>query len=376
MAEQMLPEDDLLPPDDQADFWDFLREPEDEEPPDVGDQTLFDAEVTEPPQAELFDLFAPDDVSVQLESVPAEMPSAPAAGEPASAWARYLASLKPDPNPDVAEDAFRARAAALGLVDARFIGIEYQDAAGKPTGYSVDCIEVYETGGRYLEIARFEEALEAAAFYHELQEPVDRGEVGAQAVHDFAAFAAREQHSRERWQEAAPEHLDIYGWYAEQGRSLAVGEPEEKRQPEPAFNALSAIGLEAADFDPDRDPAPFYDPETGTAYWVGVFQPDMDAPEHCVASILSLGRNLATGELEAQIAPCVPGDWDKAYGSSQHLLNVMQRDGLEACFLAAESMAIATDQRDLWESERGMALEQDYAQQAAEYTRETWELDL
>jgi hypothetical protein len=375
MVEQTLPEDDLLPPDDQANFWDLLKEPEDEEPPDVGDQTLFDVGLAEPPEAERPDLSAPDKGPVPPEIQPAEAPSALAA-EPADIWERYLASLKPDPNPDMTEDALRARAAALGLVDARFIGIEYQDTAGKPTGYSVGCIEVYETGGRYLEIARFEDALEAAAFYHELQDPVDRGEVGAQAVHEFAAFAAREQHSRERWQEADPEHLDIYGWYAEQGRSLAVGETEAKRQPEPAFNALSAIGVEAADFDPDRDPPPFYDPQTGMAYWVGVFQPDLDAPEHCVASILSLGRNPATGELEAQIAPCVPGDWDKAYGSSQHLLDVMQREGLEACFLAAESMAIATDQRDLWETERGMTLEQDYAQQAAEYAHETWELDL
>ena len=54
----------------------------------------------------------------------------------------------------------------------------------------------------------------------------------------------------------------------------------------------------------------------------------------------------------------------------------MERDGIEACFLAAESMAVATDLRDLWETEHGITLESDYAEQAAEYAQETWELDL
>ena len=54
----------------------------------------------------------------------------------------------------------------------------------------------------------------------------------------------------------------------------------------------------------------------------------------------------------------------------------MERDGLDACFLAAESMAIATDQRDLWETERGMPLESDYADQAAEYTRGVFDIEL
>jgi hypothetical protein len=157
------------------------------------------------------------------------------------------------------------------------------------------------------------------------------------------------------------------------------GDPEREtpmNAASPAFNALSAIGIQPDDFNPDQDPPPFYDPETGTAYWIGIFQPDTDDPENCVASILSLGRNPETGAVEAQLAPCVPGDWDKAFASSQHLLSVMEREGLDSCFLAAESMAIATDQRELWEGERGMSLEPDYAEQAAEYTRETFDLEL
>src|SRR5690606_8560859 len=60
---------------------------------------------------------------------------------------------------------------------------------------------------------------------------------------------------------------------------------------EAAFQALNAIGVQAEDFDPQANPPPFYDAETGTAYWIGVFQPDKDDRENCVTSILSLGRN-------------------------------------------------------------------------------------
>lgn len=219
-----------------------------------------------------------------------------------------------------------------------------------------------------------------------MQEPVEKGWIADYSVHELANFAAGEHESPDVWREATPDDLAIYNWYA--GHDLAFEPPLEtdtehkqqaaapSEQPDPAFNALSAIGIQAADFDPSQDPPPFYDPATGTAYWIGIFQPDLEDPKNCVASVLSLGRNPETGQLEAQLAPCVPGDWDKAFESSQHLLNVMERDGIDACFLAAESMAVATDQRDLWESERGMALEQNYAEQAAEYAQETWELDL
>ncbi len=72
----------------------------------------------------------------------------------------------------------------------------------------------------------------------------------------------------------------------------------------------------------------------------------------------------------------MPGDWDKAYQSSQHLLGVMQKEGIDACFLAAESMAIATDQRELWENERGVTVNPGYTQEVAEYAKEVWELEL
>ena len=74
----------------------------------------------------------------------------------------------------------------------------------------------------------------------------------------------------------------------------------------PTFKALRDIGITADGFDPETDPPPFIEPETGTAYWIGVFQPDKHDPENCVTSILSLGRNPDTGEVEAQLAPASP----------------------------------------------------------------------
>ena len=48
----------------------------------------------------------------------------------------------------------------------------------------------------------------------------------------------------------------------------------------------------------------------------------------------------------------------------------------DRCFDAAEGMALATDQRELWESERGVALEPDAAREIADYTRDAWEVEL
>jgi hypothetical protein len=133
-----------------------------------------------------------------------------------------------------------------------------------------------------------------------------------------------------------------------------------------AFKALRDIGIAADGFNPD----------TGTAYWIGVFQPDRDDPENCVTSILSLGRDPDTGEMEAQLAPCVPGDWDKTHEAAEYLLGVVERGGIERAFETAEGMALATDQRELWEAERGLPLEPGAAQELADYTREEWEIDL
>ncbi len=144
--------------------------------------------------------------------------------------------------------------------------------------------------------------------------------------------------------------------------------------PDSLFRALDEIGVAADGFDPAQDPPPFV--EDGVAYWIGVFQPDRDDRDYCVTSILSVGRNPDSGEIEAQLAPCVPGDWDKAHQAAEYLVGLAQRGGIAPCFDAAEAMALATDQRALWETPLGMTLEREAADEIADYARETWEVTL
>jgi hypothetical protein len=393
------PPDEFEVSDEQMGLWDMPPEPPDlwDEPPyDDGlmPEEPSDFEDAMPPElydVEPSDIDEPFDESYKPDyGLPAEPESSTSS---ANVWERYLDSFSPNKNPDVLEAEQRDRAQTLNLLDARFIGIEYQNDHGEPTGYGVGCIELYadptqESGptGRYLEIATFADPLAAAALYDTLQTPVDKGWIADYAVYELADFAAADYDTPDTWREATADEQAIYGWYAAFNQAFdqpiedTIDSPQSKiestEQTDPVFHALSTIGIQAADFDPVQEPPPFYDPTTETAYWIGIFQADLEDPSNCIASVLSLGRNPESGELEAQLAPCVPGDWDKAFESSQHLLMVMERDGLDACFLAAESMAIATDQRDLWETERGMPLEPDYAEQAAEYTREAFDIEL
>jgi hypothetical protein len=55
---------------------------------------------------------------------------------------------------------------------------------------------------------------------------------------------------------------------------------------------------------------------------------------------------------------------------------VAQRGGIEQVFDTAEGMALATDQREFWETERGVALEPDTTREIADHARETWEVEL
>jgi hypothetical protein len=295
-----------------------------------------------------------------------------------------------------------------GWHDARLIGVERDTDDG--TRYEIGAIDVYanvntgDLGGSYLPVASFEDVDVAAAFYHTLQEQMHDQGLPAYQVPEFAEARAAEMNPEpENWRGATPEEYAAY----EHLRDLEDGSIAGRDEPpdtaidplirtavelggvvvEPqvetpqiedgsAFQALSAIGIEAENFDPTKDPPPFYDAETGTAYWIGVFQPDKEDRENCVTSILSLGRNPETGEMEAQLAPCVPGEWDKAYASAEYLIQVAQKGGIDRCFDAAEGMALATDQRELWENERGVALEPEAAKEIADYTRDAWEVEL
>jgi hypothetical protein len=301
-----------------------------------------------------------------------------------------------------------------GWHDARLIGVERDTDDG--TRYEIGAIDVYanvntgDLGGSYLPVASFEDVDVAAAFYHTLQEQLHNQGLPADQVSAFAeARAAEMKGEPEHWrgataeEYAAYEHLrdlddrgigghdelpdyavdpliqtaiELGGVVVEQEVEASQLEDGSAFQALPSAAALAAIGIEAENFDPTKDPPPFYDAETGTAYWIGVFQPDKEDRENCVTSILSLGRNPETGELEAQLAPCVPGDWDKTYSAAAYLIGVAQKGGIDRCFDAAEGMALATDQRELWDEERGIALEREAANEIVQYTRASWEVEL
>jgi len=293
--------------------------------------------------------------------------------------------------------------------DARLIGIERPTDAGSQ--YEIGCIDVYadansgDLGGSYLPIATLEDVDIATTLYHDLQAEIHEQGLPNYGVPKFAETLVERKGVTPDWIGAAQPEYEAYEYVRDleagdlDGRddppdaaidplvqtALELGGVVAQREVEAdistledrsAFQALTAIGIEADGFDPSKDPPPFYDAETGTAYWIGVFQPDKDDPENCITSILSLGRNPETGEMEAQLAPCVPGDWDKAYHASEFLIDVAQKGGIERCFDAAEGMALATDQRDLWENKRGLPLDVEATQGIADYTRENWEVEL
>jgi len=294
--------------------------------------------------------------------------------------------------------------------EARLIGVERALDAGMQ--YEIGCMDVYvdvntgDMGASYLSVTAFDDMDTAAGFYHDLQEQIHEAGMLTHQIPNFAEGVARQINpDMEGWRGAELEEYNVY----EQMRGVDTPDLEHADEPpdqsidpliatavrlggvlvEPeveapmpaveeraAFQALSAIGIEAEGFDPTKDPPPFYDAETGTAYWIGVFQPDREDQANCVTSILSLGRNPETGEMEAQLAPCVPGDWDKAYNAAEYLIGVAQKSGIDHCFDAAEGMALATDQRELWEEAHGIALEPEIASEIAAYTRESWEVEL
>lgn len=289
--------------------------------------------------------------------------------------------------------------------DAALIAVGRVLPDGETEQYSIGAVDLYvdtrtgTIGGRYLEMGTFDDLEEAAAYYHELRSDMHTRELLPFELPEYATHRAAKRAEQgetvPQWRAATDLEYAIY----DEMRSLQARQspdvPPDQLQletllgdetlhtptsPEPddvaAFHALRDIGIVGDGFNPTTDPPPFVDPETGTAYWIGVFQPDKHDPSNCVTSILSLARDSQTGEVEAQLAPCVPGEWDKAYGAAEYLLGIVEKGGIERAFEAAEGMALASDQHELWERERGIRLEADAAQDLANYTRDQWEIEL
>jgi hypothetical protein len=335
------------------------------------------------------DLFAGDNLEYLPDDAPFEPFSAPDMGSSSAP-----ASTAPTYDVD----------AGWGWHDASIVAVGRVLEDGETEQYSIGAVDLYanvhtgDLGGSYLEMATFDDIDEAAAYYHEVQGDIHqrgllpfelveyatdraaeralgRGEPapqwrGATDV-EYAAYEEVQSLNAPDAPDLPPDDLDLDTIFADDGSAITP----ELDDPS-TFRALREIGIAADALDPQTDPPPFIDLETGTAYWIGVFQPDADDRENCVTSILSLSRNAETGEIEAQLAPCVPGDWEKTYGAAEFLLGVVERGGIEGAFDAAEGMALATDQRDLWEAERGLPLEANAAQELADFTRDEWEIDL
>jgi len=243
--------------------------------------------------------------------------------------------------------------------DTQLIGIERPTDDG--TAYEIGCLDLYanantgEVGGHYLPMTAFADRDVASSFYQDMNHEIEEQGLSVHEIRDFAqdkTVALNEE--PQEWREAGHEEYAAYEYLRDLAAlDLAGRDDPPDHQLEPllqtaldlggvandletdasrpdigqssTFEALSAIGIEAEGFDPAKNPPPFYDAEAGTAYWIGVFQPDKDDRENCVTSILSLGRDPETGDLEAQLAPCVPGDWDKAYASAEYLIQVAQK---------------------------------------------------
>jgi hypothetical protein len=297
-------------------------------------------------------------------------------------------------------------------LDARLIGLEQVDDAGALTGYEVGCVDLYadtlsgDLGGTFLRVQVFgpDEREQAEGLFDRLNgyaydRVMTASDLPVLAEKAAARIAAREGLESPQWRSLTPDEYalferefglaqdvepDIPPEYAHDGllrTAYELGEVayevEDGPEAYPAAQALHDIGLAADGFDPDRDRPPFYDADTNTAYWIGVYQPDPEDREVCVASILSLTRDPGSGAYQAQLAPCVVGDWERAYTASEHLIGIAARsDDIERVFEAAEGMAIAADQRDGWQDERGVDLEPDSARDIAEYAAQQWELDL
>ncbi len=294
-------------------------------------------------------------------------------------------------------------------LDARFIGLEQRDADGELSGYEVGCVDLYadtrsgDLGGSFLRVQAFgpDERDQVEDLFNRLNGYAYDREMGARDLPDLAEKAAAKIAAREgveppEWRGLTPNEYALFERELGLVRKSEPDMPSEQahddllrlayelggvevdvEEQHPAAQALETIGLAADGFDPDQDRPPFYDAETSTAYWIGVYQPDPADREVCVASILSLTRDPDSGDYEAQLAPCVAGDWDKVYEAGEHLIRIAERsDDIERVFEAAEGMAIAAGQRDGWQHERGVSLEPDSAQGVGQYAEQQWELDL
>ncbi|MBZ0310382.1 MAG: hypothetical protein K8I82_30250 [Anaerolineae bacterium] len=252
------------------------------------------------------------------------------------------------------------------------------DPHADPTGYAVGVVEVWQdpqTGdqaGTYLHMADAPYLQRAEEMQSNIYRLVD--EAGVSEA-EFGNFAHGLIKGRGEWQPLtdaqwrqvdntlAPDtpNFDDDVLWAERDRLLAQAFEAVESEPPilPNYDqAVKDLGIQIEGFDPNTTPPPLFDAKTNTAYWIGVYQ-DPETPDQGITSLLSIQMD-ENDTPQARLAPVAMGDLDHAQRTAEYLLTVAERTQDVGQMLdAAESMAVATQHRELWEAGQGIAVEAD-----------------
>ncbi len=119
------------------------------------------------------------------------------------------------------------------------------------------------------------------------------------------------------------------------------------------FQAIHKLGVEAVHFDPNLDTPLMV--KNGQALWVGVYQPT-DTTQDYAACLLSVS-GVGDTDPQAHLAICCTGDYPKAFGAAQELLEAAQGGSPERCLGMAEGMARAYGAyKQAWSKPHGQPL--------------------
>lgn len=252
------------------------------------------------------------------------------------------------------------------------------DPQADPTGYAVGVVEVWQdphTGdqaGTYLHMADAPHLQRAEEMQSNIYRLADEAGVSEAEFGNFAHGLIKgrgdwQPLTDSQWRQVdntlAPDtpNFDDDALWAERDRLLA--QAFETIEPEPPIlpnydQAIKDLGIQIEGFDPSTTPPPLFDAKTNTAYWVGVYQ-DPEAPDQGITSLLSIQMD-ENDVPQARLAPVAMGDLDHAQRTADYLLQVAERtQDVGQVLDAAESMAVATQYRELWDSGQGTTVEQD-----------------